>query len=90
MKCPACGYTREIKTQTVDKVIRFQQGKRKGEIKSVQTEEITLEIGHEDFKEVTLQHLQVKGLDQDSYCTNTRDYFVFFICPECKTMIANA
>lgn len=40
MKCAACGYEYLKKTKTFDKVIRYQSGKRKGEIKSVEEEYI--------------------------------------------------
>ena len=89
MKCPACGYTHETKTVTVDDVIRYKSGKRKGEIKEVKTKTITLEIGHEPFEEVCISHCKVGrwGKPDAWGCTSKEDDELSFnICPECGCM----
>lgn len=77
-QCPSCGYTHSQKSVWVDKVVRFQSGKRKGEIKAVDKEEVTLTVGHAPFKATCL----VVNITCDRV-TKVR----VLICPECKTMI---
>ena len=88
MKCPACGYTHETKTVTVDDVIRYKSGKRKGEIKEVTRKTITLEIGYEPFEEVIISHCQVTHYKEgDSYFRDKdREEISFNVCPECGCM----
>jgi len=89
MKCPACGYTHEIKTEMVDDVIRYKSGRRKGEIKEVKTKTITLEIGHKPFEAVTISHCQVvhhKEVEYDFCWGKEREEISFNICPECGCM----
>ena len=89
MKCPACGYTHETKTENVDDVIRYKSGKRKGEIKEVQRKTITLEIGHEPFEKVIISHCQVthyKEGEYDFYWDKDREEISFNVCPECGCM----
>ncbi|MAR66899.1 MAG: hypothetical protein CL833_06555 [Crocinitomicaceae bacterium] len=90
MKCPACGYTHETKTEMVDDVIRYKSGKRKGEIKEVKTKTITLEIGHEPFEKVTISNCQVVHRKEAEYdfCWDKedREEISFNVCPECGCM----
>jgi len=89
MKCPACGYTDETKTETVDDVIRYKSGKRKGEIKEVKTKEITLKIGHESFQEFCISHCKVRRWgkpDTWGHSLNESDELSFNVCPECGCM----
>jgi len=89
MKCPACGYTHETKTEMVGDVIRYKSGKRKGEIKEVKTKTITLEIGHEPFEAVTISHCRVVHHREAEYgfCGDKdREEISFNACPECGCM----
>jgi len=92
MKCPACGYTKAIETETVEEVSYFVSGPRKGEIKGTKKREITLQIGDEDFEQTEI----LTGLQGPSYYTNydepfTRNTLDFNsmrinICPKCGTL----
>ena len=82
-KCPSCGYTHEKVIKTVDKVIRYQSGKRKGEIKAVHEEDIVREVGHSEFHKMTLM-LSIIPNGHGGFTPQTVDVKV---CPECKTMI---
>lgn len=86
MKCAACGYERLTKEKTVDKVIYYKSGKRKGEIKEVISETISLEVGHSDFIKLEFK----KEVDEIGY--HTSDWYGYFedvklyACPECGTI----
>lgn len=52
MKCPCCKYEKRTFTKTVDKVIRYQSGQRKGEVKSIEKERLAFFEYDPDFIEI--------------------------------------
>ncbi len=86
MKCAACGYQYKQKTKIVDKVIRFKSGPRKGEIKNITDEEITLSLGDTPFHRLYFQ----KDVDRLVYDDKEWAFDVqepaLYACPECGTI----
>ena len=92
MKCPSCGYQKEVKKERVDEVVRFKSGPRKGEIKGVERREIELKIGHEDFAVIELLTGVRDSCGYNYYGDITRPLDISFssidvlICPDCGTL----
>ena len=88
-QCPACRYTKATKTEYVDEALVYKSGKNKGKFKGIEIKEITLEIGHEDFKTYTIRNVDDHNGGHASCCgksDHTND-LTFAVCPECNTMI---
>ena len=83
-KCPSCGYRYIRQTKTVDEVVRYQSGKRKGEVKSIRRVPITFEIGHTPFHEI-----EIIASFKPCYTGIKTNSYDVLVCPECKTMIFN-
>jgi len=87
MKCAACGYEKRSKTYEIEKVTRFKSGKRKGEVKSVESDMIEPD-GHKDnFIEVL-----PLGTDQN-FIRMDRNIYGYegkiahiYACPSCGTL----
>jgi DNA-directed RNA polymerase subunit M/transcription elongation factor TFIIS len=86
MKCYACGYEKSSFYQDVEKVIKYQSGKRKGEIKGTETIRIEPDKDKEDFKIIEIE----KGFDFVKLSNyNEQDKVRIFACPICGTLKIN-
>lgn len=86
MKCAACGYEYIRQTQTVDDVIRYKSGKRKGDIKTIDTKEIEFKVGHSQFIRLFFKKdVDELGFDDGEYWDNFRQRDLY-ACPECGTV----
>jgi hypothetical protein len=81
--CPSCGYTRAVRIEYVDDVVRFKSGKRKGEIKEVRQKDVELSVGHSDFGSIKL----VSGINSTFGGGLDVKYCNAKVCPECKTIL---
>lgn len=88
-KCKACGYLYHKEVREVDVVIRYQSGKRKGEIKEVTKGEEVFEIGHSPFITLTFEkEVDRLGVKYDDYYKSFVDK-TLYVCPECGTVKTN-
>lgn len=90
MKCPACGYYKHNTRYTVEEVVRYKSGSKKGQIKGSQTRTIEPFGDYPDFKE-----LEAKTDNNDEEITiGYRDgpwrwsftKTVLVMCPECSNV----
>ena len=91
MKCAACGYEKRDEEYTVDEVIRFKAGKRKGEVKEVKKKVIEPDKDKKEFEEIEIEK-------QFEFVRRTQDInwngassvspVRLFMCPECGTIRA--
>lgn len=85
--CAACGYNYRKETVFTDEVIRYQSGKRKGEIRHVQQKEIVFEIGGKPFIKLHFEKDVDKLVAKHPSYANWDDRPVDLLaCPKCSTV----
>jgi uncharacterized C2H2 Zn-finger protein len=81
MKCPSCGYTREVKSEWVNEAVLFKSGKNKGKFKEIKPREIRREVGFTEFEEVS-SIVDIRS----GYDGMMTEFLAFLVCPECRSV----
>jgi len=86
VKCAACGYEHRLgESIRYEKVTRYQSGKRKGEVKSIDWD--VLEIpGNEPFREIRIPDPGFLIESNDAYNFSKTRQCCLYACPECLTV----
>ena len=101
MKCHACGYEKgKRETVTVEEVVRYKSGKRKGEIKATEVREIEIAPGPgfvrlEAWVRVCRDEIEEVQWGKRHFASyyERRDWvspdFTLYACPKCGTVKAD-
>lgn len=90
MKCPCCKYEKRDEQYTVDKVIRYKSGKRKGEIKAVEQDTIEPDKDKADFARIEFRKdVDELGVKEYGFCRDDFTEIRLWMCPECGVLFSD-